>query len=358
MLHVQARHRLGDFALDAALTAPAGSVTVLVGESGSGKTTLLRLICGLLEPESGRIALGEEIWVDRSTHAFLPPELRPIGYVSQEYALFPHMSVADNVAFGLRALGVPRREVMHRVGQALERFGLAAFAPRRPGALSGGQQQRVALARALVLDPAVLLLDEPLSALDLASRRAVRTELRRILEGLSCVTIFVTHEPVEALTFGETIAVLEGGRVTQRGTRGEFLRQPRSRYVAEFLGVNWLEGRVAERHADGLASVACDGGVVAVPDPGMDGDVRLLVHPHDVVLSPEPPAGSARNVFGGRVEEIIPEPPRGERVRVLVASRPALTAQVTQDAVERLGLRRGAEVFASFKATGVEVLPA
>jgi len=355
MLDIRIRRRLGSFTLDATLTVSPGSVTVVVGESGSGKSTLLRLVAGLLEPESGYIKLGRELLADPGAGVFVPPEARPIGYVAQDYALFPHLSARENIAFGLRALRRPRLEIAERVGDALERFGLADVAGQRPHQMSGGQQQRVALARALVLDPEVLLLDEPLSALDLTTRRAVRGELHRTLEGLSCATLFVTHQPMEALAFGQQIVVLEAGRVSQSGSRADFIRQPRSRYVAEFLGVNLLEGEIAMRYPDGLVSVTVEGGLLVVPDPGGHGPVRVVVHPHDIVLSLEAPAGGARNVLAGAVEEVIPEPPHGERVRVLLSTRPPLAVQVTPQAVESMGLRPGQRVFASFKATAVAV---
>ncbi|HKQ56875.1 MAG TPA: ABC transporter ATP-binding protein [Candidatus Eisenbacteria bacterium] len=356
MLDIRVRRRIGSFTLEAALAAPSGAVTVLVGESGSGKSTLLRLVAGLLDPDDGRIAWNGEPLVDPAARWSVPPEGRPIGYVAQDYALFPHLDARANVAFGLRAQRRPRREIERRVAATLDRFDLGALASRRPHQLSGGQQQRVALARALVLDPEILLLDEPLSALDLRTRRTVRAELRRTLQGLSCATLFVTHHPTEALAFGERIAVLEAGRVTQSGTRDDFVRRPRSRYVAEFLGVNLVDGTIAARHADGLVAVACEGTTLTVPDPGAEGAVRLVIHPHDIVVSRAAPAGSARNVLRGVVDEVIPEPPQGERVRVLLSTRPPLAAQVTRDAVETLGLVPGAEVFASFKATGVVVL--
>ena len=355
MLEIEVRRRLGAFTLDAGLAVAPGSVTVLVGESGSGKTTLLRLIAGLLAPDHGRIAWNGAVLSDQATGQFVPPERRPVGYVAQDYALFPHLNVRDNLAFGLRADGRPRREVRERASRALERFDLVALAGRRPRELSGGQQQRVALARALVLDPGILLLDEPLSALDLKTRRAVRSELRRTLAGLSCATLLVTHHPSEALALGEHVAVLEDGRITQHGARAEFVRRPGSQYVAEFLGVNLLEGEIREPGANGVARVQVEGGVLEVPDPGRTGAVRLVVHPHDIVVSVVAPVGSARNVLRGTVEELIPEPPAGERIRALLATRPMLAAQITRSTVEALGLRPGVEVHASFKATAVEV---
>ncbi len=357
MLDVQIRHRLGSFTLEASLVAPEGGVTVLVGESGAGKSTLLRIVAGLADPDEGRIVLDHAVLFDRASKTSVPPESRPVGYVAQDYALFPHLSARGNVAFGLAASGRSRGEARGRAEQALERFGLLAAAGLKPRELSGGQQQRVALARALVLEPALLLLDEPLAALDPVTRREARGELRRTLESLPCATLLVTHEPTEALLFGEQIAALESGRITQCGPRQEFARQPRSRYVAEFLGVNLFEGTVTARDAEGLARVAVDGGQLSVPDPGRAGPVRLLVHPHDIVLSLEAPAGSAVNVLAGHIEELIPEPPAGERVRVILASRPTLAVQITRHSVESLGLRPGVPVFASFKATGVVVLP-
>jgi molybdate transport system ATP-binding protein len=357
MLEIEARLRRGEFHLDAALVARRGRATVLVGESGSGKTTLLRLVAGLIAPDSGRIVLDGTVLAEPATGRFVPAEKRPVGYVAQDLTLFPHLTVRDNVAFGLRAARRPAAEVKPRTEAALARFELAPLAARRPHQLSGGQQQRVALARALVLDPAVLLLDEPLSALDVVTRRQVRGELRRTLDQLPCVTLIVTHQPFEALALGDEIVVLESGAVSQAGPRGDLLRHPRSRYIAEFLGVNLFAGEIRERGADGLAALAVEGGVLWAPDPGRTGMARVLVHPHDVVVSLEPPAGSARNVLHGAIEEIVPEPPAGERVRLVLATRPPLAAQVTRGAVESLGLRRGHAVYASFKATAVETLP-
>jgi molybdate transport system ATP-binding protein len=356
MLRARVAQRLGSFALDAALAAGDRTVLVLVGESGSGKTTLLRLLAGLATPDSGRIEVDGDAWYDGEAKIARPARARSVGYVAQDYALFPHLTAFENVAFGLRAEGVRGNAVRARTHAALERLGLTAFAERRPRELSGGQQQRVAIARAVVLEPRLLLFDEPLSALDASSRRTIRGELRRLLAGLDCTSVYVTHHPAEALAFGETIAVLEHGRVSQSGSRDELMRAPRSAYVAEFLGVNLFRGRMVAggSRAAALASLLVPHGELLVAADGT-GDVTAIVHPKDITLALERPAGTARNVFEGAIEELVPEPPDGALVRVLVASTPRLAAEVTREAVEALALRPGLHVFASFKAAGVAV---
>jgi molybdate transport system ATP-binding protein len=240
------------------------------------------------------------------------------------------------------------------VAEALERLGIAALAGRRPAELSGGQQQRVAIARAVVLEPRLLLLDEPLSALDTQARRAIRGELRRLLAGLRCCTLVVTHSPGEALALGERITVLEAGRVSQTGTRAELMREPRSAYVAEFLGVNFFRGTFGARLEPGQARIALPQGELVVGGAEAEGDVAIVVHPREITLARERPAGTARNVFEGTIEELVPEPPAGELVRVSLSSRPPLIAEVTRQAVESLALSPGLRVFASFKAAGVQ----
>jgi len=269
--------------------------------------------------------------------------------------LFPHLSVADNVEFGLRAQGAPRVERHGRAARALERFGIAELARRRPHELSGGQQQRAALARALVLEPEVLLLDEPLAALDQQTRRTVRGELRALLSSLPCLTVFVTHSPADALSFGDQIAVLEAGRITQHGTRDELLHRPRTRYVADFLGTNLFATRTARREWSGLVRLETDGASLAAAECGLDGEVFALVDPREITVSLEAPAGSAQNVLRGSVVEVLPEPPHGDRVRVSLATRPPLVAELSRAGAEALGLRAGVEAFAAFKATGVRV---
>jgi molybdate transport system ATP-binding protein len=369
MLDARLSTTLGAFTFDAGLAVPDRTVMVIVGESASGKTTLLRMLAGLHVPVRGRLVVDGEVWSDSETQRFVPAHLRPIGHVAQDHALFPHLTAAQNVAFGLEAQGIVAKTVRVRTGAALARLGVAALASRRPHELSGGQQQRVAIARAIVLEPKLLLMDEPLSALDATSRRTIRSELRRLLAELPCTTLYVTHSPAEALAMGERITVLENGRVSQTGTRDDLMRQPGSPYVAEFLGVNLFRGSIEAFGAgdeatarsisvpsnSSAARVTLPEGELLLAAPGTDGEATAIVNPREITLTLERPSGTARNVFVGVIEELVPEPPNGERVRVTVLSHPPLTAEVTRQAVEALGLAPGIRVFASFKASGVVV---
>jgi len=270
---------------DASLTIERGEFLTLLGPSGCGKTTTLRLIAGFERPSSGEILIE-----GRAMHA-LPAYKRPVNTVFQNYALFPHMSVGDNVAFGLRMARVPAAERRRRVDEALARVRLEGMAARRPAQLSGGQQQRVALARALVNRPSVLLLDEPLGALDLKLRRAMQSELRTLNREVGITFIYVTHDQEEALAMSDRIAVMAGGRVLQLGPADEIYERPTTRFVADFVGeANLLPGRLG-RIADGLAEVALAAGAVvcaqAPTDSGaMPGaEVTLAVRPERVVVA-------------------------------------------------------------------------
>jgi molybdate transport system ATP-binding protein len=354
VLRADLARRFGDFQLQVSLEAAPVSTLVLVGESGSGKTTVLRLLAGLLDPHQGHISLEGHTWFDAVQGTALPGWRRPVGYVAQDYALFPHLSVFDNVAFGCRARGESSRSTRERVGNIMERFRLTSLGSRRPADLSGGQQQRVAVARALVLEPKLLLLDEPLSALDVKTRREVRQELRQLLSELTCITVLVTHHPVEALVFGDRVTVMAQGRAEQAGTRDDLLCRPRSPHIAEFMGVNLIRGVVGTRDGSGLARLLTAEGEIVVVDPGEAGaEMFVSISPREITLHREAPGGSAQNVFAGRVKELIPEPPDGRRVRVALGTHPPLVAEVTRPAVEALGLGAGVMVYAAFKASGV-----
>ena len=350
------------FTLDVDLEQEEGRTLVVVGESGAGKTTLLRLLAGLEVPDRGRIALGDDTWYETGTPGacWRPAWTRPLGYVGQDHALFPHLSVGENVGFGLAARGWRARAVRERVTEMLTRLAIAELASRRPRELSGGQQQRVALARALATSPRLLLLDEPLSALDQRTRQDVRGELREVLRRSGCTAVYVTHAPVEALLFGDRIAVLEEGRLTQVGDREDLLRRPRSPYVASLLGVNLFRGAVERESGapDGsLVRVRTPQGSLVVPDPGAPGEVYVSVSPRDVTLYLAPPVGSAQNIFHGEVVEVVAQPPDGERVRVVLRTNPPLVAEVTRAAAATLRLEPGTWVHAGFKATGAAVYP-
>ena len=351
MLALRVVKRLGGFELAAELTVRRGETTVLVGESGAGKSTLLRLVAGLEQPDEGRIALEDRVYADPATGVGVPAWRRSVGFVFQDYALFPHLSVAENVRFGLRASGIAKAESRRRVASILDLLAIADLAARPIAGLSGGQQQRVALARALVLDPDILLLDEPLSALDLRTRRSIRGELRQLLRRLPCVTLYVTHNPVEAMFFGERIVVLERGRVTQSGTRDDLLRHPRSPYVAELVGTNLIYGTAGR--SGGVAEVRTADGVLLATGGDAEGEVFATVSPREITIYRERPDASAQNLFTGPILEVVPEPPAGERVRIALGTTPPLVAEVTRDAVAALDLREGQVVHAGFKATGV-----
>jgi molybdate transport system ATP-binding protein len=235
MLDLVVGKRIGRIEIDAAFRVNAGETLAIAGESGAGKTTLLRLIAGLDHPDRGLIAVDGTRWFDSEHRIRWAPHRRDIGFVPQDYALFPHLSVEDNVAFGPRSVGRPHDAVRAATAALMERFGISELAHRKPDQLSGGQQQRVALARALALEPRVLLLDEPLAALDLHSRRQVRADLRERIHRFGCVTLFVTHSPAEAFYFGDRIAVLGDGRVLRIGTPQELKAQPGSDEVAAIL---------------------------------------------------------------------------------------------------------------------------
>ncbi|MFN8547087.1 MAG: ABC transporter ATP-binding protein [Candidatus Eisenbacteria bacterium] len=358
MLRAELKLAQARFLLDASLRVERGETLVVVGESGAGKSTLLRLIAGLASPDRGTIRCDEEVWfssTDGAEHGRVPAWRRDVGYVPQEYALFPHLSVAENIGFGLRARGDRATAIATRVDELLEMLKLGELRGRRPATLSGGQAQRVALARALALAPRVLLLDEPMAALDTETRRSVRGELRQILSSAERATILVTHDPIEAVMFGDQILVLEAGKVTQSGSSAELLRHPRTPYVGQLLGANLFRGRLerASDAADARPRVRTGEGTIVLSRDGEAVDTFAVIDPREIVVHLHAPEGSAQNVFTGPIVELVPEPPFGETVRVVIGSEPVLVAEVTQSVVGSLGLAPGRVVHAAFKATGV-----
>jgi molybdate transport system ATP-binding protein len=340
---------LGRLELEVELAVATGELVVLLGPNGAGKTTLLRALAGLVALDHGRVVLDGEVLDDTRSGTHVATERRPIGFVFQDYLLFPHLSALENVAFGLRARGLARAEARRRAAVWLERVGLAGDTGSRPRALSGGQAQRVALARAMVSDPRLLLLDEPLAALDAAARAEVRRDLRRHLASFDGTRLLVTHDPLEAIALADRLVVLEGGTVTQTGTPAQVSARPRSRYVAELVGVNLFRGRATG------AVVELDGGGVLVAAGDHHGEVFAAVHPHAVALHRRAPEGTPRNVWAGTADtlDIV-----GDRVRARVAGPVPIVAEVTAAAAGELRLADGGPVWATVKATEVTVYPA
>ena len=335
--------------LDVALQVAAGEVVAIVGPSGAGKTTILRAIAGLVPLGAGRVALDGTVFEDTAAGIYVRPERRGLGVVFQDALLFPHLTVVDNVAAGLCFTRSSRLVARARAREWLERLGIASLASALPAALSGGQAQRVALARALATEPRLLLLDEPLSALDVATRAEVRRELRRHLASFGGVRLLVTHDPIEALALADRLIVLEHGRVVQAGSALAVTERPRSRYVADFVGVNWLRGR-----ADAERVTLADGGTLVVPESA-PGEVFVVIHPRAVALHRREPEGSPRNVWRGTLVAVDDE---GTRVRVRIALPFPLVAEVTRAAAAALELDRGGEVWATVKATEIATYPA
>ena len=341
---------LGRFALhDVALRVADGETVALVGPNGAGKTTALRAIAGLASIDEGRIQLDDSVLDDPATGTWIPADRRSVGVVFQDLLLFPHLSAVENVAFGLRARGARKREAGRIATEWLERLGLSAVVSARPRSLSGGQAQRVALARALAVEPRLLLLDEPLTALDVSTRPEVRRDLARHLDAFTGGALIVTHDPFEAMALADRIVVLEDGRVTQEGTPTEVRERPRTRYVADVAGVNLYRGTAG---ADGLV---LDRGGRLVSAQRLDGPAFAVIHPRAVALHRREPEGTPRNVWRGVVRHVDPE---GERARVHVDAPVPVTAEVTAAALADLDLAEGATVWASVKATEVTLYPA
>jgi len=343
-LHLQ----LGTLGLHLELSATPGSVVAVLGPNGAGKTTILRCLAGLEGIDEGYVLLGGRVLEDRGTRTSMAPERRRVAFVHQDHLLFPHLNVLDNVAFGPRSAGASRAASRKAAMPWLERVGLSSYARARPRTLSGGQAQRVALARALVAEPDLLLLDEPLAALDVTTRAVTRRDLRHHLDGYPGIALLVTHDPLDALMLADEVLILEDGAVTQAGTVAEVTTRPRTRYVGDLIGTNLLRGVADGNHvrvADALVELA---------DPTL-GDTFLTIPPSAITVHTRRPEGSARNVWACTIAAVDL---LGERVRVHLAGPIALVAEITPAAVTALGLQLGDRVWATAKATEIQTYAA
>ncbi len=347
--------RRGDFEMSAALDLTPGTVTAVLGPNGSGKSTLLLALAGLVPVALGRIA-GERAWNDAATGTFLAPQDRQVGLVLADPLLFPHMSLRDNVAFGPRSRGVASGLARERAVDELRRVGLAKLSDRKPDATSTGQAQRVALARALATDPALLLLDEPLSALDPHTRSATRADLHHRLRDYAGATVIVTHDPLDALTLADRLVFMQDGAIVQIDTPAAAIARPRSPYVAGIVGLNLLPGTL---RVDGRVVVEVAGGVVVTAESPADviegARVWATIDPAAVALYAVPPGGSVRNTWPVTVREVTIA---GQRARIGLDGSVPLIAEVTTGAVADLGLVAGQQVYAAVKATEVVTYPA
>jgi molybdate transport system ATP-binding protein len=331
------------------------AVTVLFGESGSGKTTVLRCLAGLERPDTGNIRFGDEIWFDREQPICLSPQQREIGYLSQDYALFPHLTVEHNIAYGLRTVSATERSV--RVSDIIKMLGLEGLERRFPRQLSGGQQQRIALARAVVRRPKLLLLDEPLSALDSPTRLRLRGELRRWLAQFGVPSIVVTHDRLEALALGDQLIVLHQGRIAQTGTVQEVFSRPASLAVADILTVETiLQGRIVKA-ANDLVTVAVGSILLTAVEqdlPANTADVHVCIRAENVILLKGADAPSSpRNHLPATVRSLIRE---GPLMRVELNCGFALAALLTRQACEEMDLKPGDALTALVKAPHIHLI--
>ncbi len=335
--------------LDIDLTAERGETLAIVGPNGAGKTSCLHTIAGLVRIKTGEITVDDEVLDNGTGSNFVPPEERHVGLVFQEHLLFPHLTALDNVMFGMRARGVERSAARAKATEWLTRVGLSECIGQRPATLSGGQAQRVALARALATTPRLLLLDEPLSAVDASTGLELRRDIRTHLDGFDGIRLVVAHSALDAFALADRIAVIEAGRVVQTGTVAEVCSQPRSPYVADLVGLNLFRGAVR------AGMLELPGGSKLTVPPTPDGDVLATLHPRAIALYRTRPDGSPRNVWPAPVVSIETAV---DRLRVQLGGAVPLVAEVTPAAVADLRLAEGGDVWVAVKASEITVYPA
>jgi len=354
-LSVIVRKKLRDFSVDVDLHID-NKVSILLGPSGHGKTTLLNMIAGMTPPDHGVIRIGDTDFFDSGNGVNLEMQRRNIGYVFQDYALFPHLSVFNNVAFGLRSRGLPADVIKKRVMRELERLAIANLRDEPPSRLSAGQRQRVALARAVVIEPCLILMDEPLSALDMQLRSRVRSELKALLRSLNIPTIIVTHDALDAVGLGDVVMVMEKGRIVQYGTYESLLAAPSSRFVAEFVESNAYAAKVKaiDKYGDAIITLNDEIDICAVMDETQPETVFVVIHPWDIALLKNEERGAMRNVLKGTVVSICS---LRDRVRVLLDVGVHITAEITRPLLEQMKLKEGEEVYAGFKTAAVRIFP-
>ncbi|MEV8092966.1 ABC transporter ATP-binding protein [Kitasatospora sp. NPDC085879] len=348
-LEARLRVERAAFSLDLTLTAAPGEVLALLGPNGAGKSTALRALAGLLPLTDGRLALDGTVLEDPAAGLHTPAEERPVGVVFQDYLLFPHLGALDNIAFGLRCRGLRKAAAREAARPWLERMGLAEHAASRPRSLSGGQAQRVALARALAVRPRLLLLDEPLAALDARTRLDVRAQLRRHLAEFEAVAVLVTHDPLDAMVLADRLVVIEDGREVQSGAPSDIARHPRTDYIARLVGLNLYRGT-----ADGHTVTLPDGTALTTSE-NLTGPAFVAFPPAAVTLHRGRPDSSARNAWPLTVAGLDLH---GDQIRVDLTGVLPLAADLTPTAAADLDLAPGAEVWAAVKAAQTHAYPA
>jgi len=336
------------FVLDLALAIAPGQTVALLGPNGAGKSTAVRALAGMIPIDRGRIVLNGRILDDPEVGLFVPPDHRRVGVVFQDYLLFPHLSVRENIAFGPRSGRVNRQTAYDMADPWIEQLGLGEVVDRKPHALSGGQAQRVALARSLVGAPDLLLLDEPLAALDVTTRAEMRRLLAQYLEHYAGPRLLITHDPTEAFLLADVVHVLENGSVTQVGTADDIRLKPRTQYAADLAGSNLFVGQA------GNGLIRLDGLTLQVADSSIAGRVLVIIQPRVIALHRHAPEGSPRNVWRSSIQ-IVER--LGDRVRVQMGLPLRITAEVTRQAGDSLGLEPGVEVWVSIKATEIGIEP-